>query len=248
MKQHAIICVGILFAAITFSAQAQDYIHKPLFSFEVFQEHVSKASIPGFTMPPELENLEDEGEFMAAYVAGNDVFMIKIETRWNTPWDTPPYHVDGKAAEFYIFNELAMLMIDLPELNSILTVGSNKIKNKTDLEEIARQTGFLQLEPTTVSWPGLIPEEYRIEGTLIEASEGEDFDTGIFSYQVHVTLVMSPLLKQSLYDLMEKYDGSEEMFVKFPDGTILNFPFHSIDEIDGYYAKDSWIKFVYYIP
>ncbi len=104
------------------------------------------------------------------------------------------------------------------------------------------------MTPDVVSWPSIIPPNYRIKGTLLEAKSSDGSDTGYYNAEVRVTLAMSAEVKNSLIKLMHDYDGSEEVFVRFPDGIILNFPFSSIDEIDDFYAKDSLIKFVYYIP
>ncbi len=139
-------------------------------------------------------------------------------------------------------------MIDLPETNSILTLASNKLIDITDFETIALQTGFLDLKSEIASWPQIIPAEYRIDGTLIEANASEGSDTGYYNTEARVTLIMSKTVKNSLIRLMEDFDGSEEIFISFPDGTILNFPFNSIEEIDDFYPPESLISFVYYIP
>ncbi len=233
---------------ITATTNAQDYERKSMITPEQFVEKVSGMNIPGFSGMPEYET-DEEDEFQAAFLQGNDVLIITLEARHRPPtWSASPYKLDGKDAEYVSMGGMGSLVVDLPETYSVLTIGSNKIKDKASLERIARETGLMQIASVSVAWPASVPEEYRLKGTLLEASEGEDFDTGVFSYQVRVTMVMSPLLKQSLNDLLRKFDGSEEMFVQFPDGTILNFPFHSIDEIDDDYPKDALIKFVYYIP
>jgi len=233
---------------ITSTTNAQDDERKSMITPEQFVEKVSGMKIPGFSGRPEIETDVDD-EFQATFLHGHDVVIIKLESRRVSPtWSASPYKLDGKDAEYVSMGGMGSLVVDLPETYSVLTIGSNKVQDKASLERIARETGLMQIAPASVAWPASVPEEYRIEGTLLEASEGEDFDTGAFSYQVRVTMVMSPLLKQSLNNLLGKFDGSEEVFVQFPDGTILNFPFHSIDEIDDDYPKDALIKFVYYIP
>ncbi len=249
-KVMNIVAFAIVFiVGSTNTVQAQDdLLLKPYFSFEVFQEQVSGVSVPGFRSVTEFEDNEYEGEYLAIYVNGEDVFFIKIEYRDTKGIDSPHFYLNDNAAEFYTMNDLTFLMVDLPAINSILTLGSNKLENKTDFEAIAHQTGFLELESEIASWPSIIPPAYRIEGTLIEVNASEGSDTGYYRAEARVALLMSETVKNSLLKLMQDFDGSEEVFIRFPDETILNLPFSSIEEIDDFYAPQSIIRFTYYIP
>ena len=116
----------VLLMAFGFSMSAQEYGRKSLITTDQFEKNVRGLSIPGFSGRPQFET-DEEDEFQAAYVQGNDVFMIKIEARHYPPgWSTSPYKLDGKDAEFGLMGQLAMLIIDLPETYSVLTLASTK--------------------------------------------------------------------------------------------------------------------------
>lgn len=230
------------------SLQAQDYQREPLITFEQFEEAISNLRIQGFGATPYIE--EDEGEYEAAFVQGNDVFMIKIEPRNHQPvWHKGSYKLDGKDAEFSLIANMGILIIDLPDTYSVLSLSSTKIKDKATLEKIARDTRFMQISPASANWPARIPAAYRIEGLLLESSDSAGSDAG-FSYEVRVVMVMSPQLKNSLFKLRNKcvFKGKEEVFLQFADGIILNLPFSDLEDIDDMYNTNEEIRFTYYIP
>lgn len=249
MKKTTIYVIAIIAGLIvSSSAKAQDFDRKSLITFEQFKEKVSGVNVPGFSGRPQIENEEDEGIFQAAFIKGNDMFLIKIEARHYSPgWTASPYKLEGKNAEFGLTAQLAMLIVDLPETYSVLTLVSNKIKDKATLEGIALETGFLQMAAESAGWPSSIPADYRLKGVLLEASEVEDLDTGVFSYQVRAKLIMSDQLKQSLLQLVNTYEDEGD-FLRFPNGIILNYPFSDIESMDEMYNEHDVITFTYYIP
>jgi hypothetical protein len=248
MKKTTIYVIAIIAGLIvSSSAKAQDFDRKSLITFEQFKEKVSGVSVPGFSGRPQIENEEDEGIFQAAFLKGNDMFLIKIEARHYSPgWTASPYKLDGKNAEFGLMAQLAMLLVDLPETYSVLTLVSNKIKDKATLEGVALETGFLQMAAESAGWPSHIPADYRLKGALLEATEGKDYDAG-FSYQVRAKLIMSDQLKQSLLQLVNTYEDEGD-FLRFPNGIILNYPFSDIESMDEMYNEHDVITFTYYIP
>ena len=244
-----LLIVVILLSVFSVISYAQDeLLQKPFFSFDEFKESVSGVSVPGFDGVSEWEDNQEEGEYLAIFLKGTAILFIKIEYREHKGMVESLYYLDGEGADFYTLNDLAMLMVDLPETNSILTIASNKLMTQVELEKIARQTGILDLEAPIAQWPAIIPAEFRIEGTLLEAKTSEGSDTGHYSSEVRVTLVMSDRVIKSLKQMLIDYDGSEEVFIRFPDGIILNLPLNGIDEIVDYYPKDSLIRFIYYMP
>ncbi len=138
-----LVVVSIFLAAFITTTQAQEeLLYKPFFTFEVFKEHVSRLSIPFFNKVSEFENYEDEGEYEALYLKGDDILLIKIEYREGKAKDMPQYLLDGKDTEFYNISGLGMLIIDLPDINSILTISSNKIKKKMNLKRLHAKPVF----------------------------------------------------------------------------------------------------------
>ena len=236
----------ITMLALTVSLQAMSTDRESLVSWEHFKELVRDLSIPGFSARPQFENDDMDG-FQAVYMQGNDLFMVKLKARNYQPgFSGTPYKLEGKEAEFMVMGQLGMLMVDLPESHSILTLASNKVKDQSAMEKIARETGLLEFTPASMDWPARIPSDYRLRGVLIDASEGRDYDAG-FSYQVRVTLMMSSQVKESLVEMAGRY-SDEGDFLRFPNGIILNYPFSELDSIDEMYGDNDEITFIYYTP
>lgn len=236
-----------LLLALVISVTAQDYDRQSMISFEQFREKVSGINIPGFNTRPQFDDELDD-ELSAVFVQGNDIFLIKTEARRYPPvWMDAPFDFDGKEAEFVVVGNMGMLMIDLPETYTVLTLASTRIKDQATLEKIARETGLMAIAPGSAAWPARIPADYRLAGTLLEAADSDGSDTGYFSGEVRVTLIMSPQLKESLMQMANKYDD-EGNFLRFPNGIILNYPFSDIEDMDEMYSEYDEIRFTYYIP
>ncbi len=240
------ICTLVLLFAMGISMTAQDYERKSMITPEQFIEKVRGMNIPGFSGRPQFET-DEEDEFQAAFMQGGNILLITLNARHRPPtWSASTYKLDGKDAEYVFRSGMGTLAIDLPETYSVLTIGSNKIKDKADLEQIARQTGLMQIAPVSVAWPASVREEYRLKGVLLEASQGPDHYVGL-RYMVQATLQMSSQVKESLLELMDRYEDQGD-FLQFPDGTILNYPFSDIESIDEMYGENVKITFTYYIP
>lgn len=91
---------------------------------------------------------------------------------------------------------LAMLIIDLPENYSVLTLISNNINDKATFENIAIRTDFMNIAQESALWPTRIPVDYRLKGVLLESSESKDYDAG-FSFKVKVEMVMCDMYKHN---------------------------------------------------
>jgi hypothetical protein len=247
MKKSNMLMLTVLAALlITATTNAQDYEPKSLITPEQFIEKVRGMNIPGFSGRLQFET-DEEDEFQAAFSQGGEIVIITLNARHRPPtWSVSPYKLDGKDAEYVFRNGMGTLAIDLPETYSVLTIGSNKIKDKAGLERIARETGFMRIAPESAGWPTRIPADYRLKGVLLEVTEGRDYDAD-FSYQVRATLIMSKQVLESLMELMGKYEDEGD-FLRFPDGTILNYPFSEIESIDEMYGENEKITFTYYIP
>lgn len=233
--------------ALIMSVSAQNYDRELLITFEQFKEKVSSVNIPGFSGKPQFDDELDD-EYQAAFIQGSDVFMITIEARHNPPvWMGSPYDLEGKSAEFVVMGNLGMLMIDLPEVFSTLTLASTKIKEKSTLERIARDTGLMDIKPASIAWPSSIPVDYRLSGTLLEAFDSSGSDADGFSREVRVTLIMSNELKLSLTEMAARF-VDEGNFLRFPNGIILNYPFSDIEDLDDMYSDYDEIRFLYYVP
>ncbi len=233
---------------ITATANAQDDDRKSMITTEQFVEKVRDMKVPGFSGRPQFET-DIEGEFQAAFIQGNDILLITLAARRVSPtWSGSPYKLDGKDAEYVLISSMGgmgTLAIDLPETYSVLTIGSNKIKDKATLEQVARQTGLMEIAPASVAWPVIVPEEYRLKGVLMEVSQGPDNYVGL-QYMVSADIVPSSELKESFIALVNKY-GDQGGFMNFPNGIILSFG-GGVDNIDEWFAEKDLVSFIYYIP
>ncbi len=247
MKKSKLLLLATIGLLITATTIAQDYERKSMVTVEQFVERVSSMSIPGFSGRPQFET-DEEDEFQAAFLQGNDILLITLAARRVSPtWSASPYKLDGKDAEYVSISGMGTLVIDLPETYSMLSIGSTKIKDKSTLEQIARQTGLMEITPASLSvaWPASVPEEYRLKGVLMEASEGPDHYAGL-RYMVSATIISSSELKESLIALANKY-GDQGGFMRFPNGIFLNFP-GEIESIDEWWGENEFVSFTYYIP
>jgi len=246
MKKSTMLVLAVLVVLlITATTNAQEYERKSMITPEQFVEKVRGMNIPGFSGRPEFET-DEEDEFQAAFLQGNDVLLITLEARHRPPtWSASPYKLDGKDAEYVSMGGMGTLVVDLPETYSVLTIGSNKIKDKATLEQIARQTGLMQIAPVSVAWPASVPEEYRLKGVLLEASQGPDHYAGL-KYMVSASIISGSQLKESLIALANKY-GDEGGFMRFPNGIILNYS-GEIENIDEWCRENDVVSFTYYIP
>ncbi len=226
---------------------AQGLNDEPPISFEQFREQVKNLRVPGFSGGPQME--QEEGEYTAAFVQGEEIFMIQLGHRMHPPeWSNSPYKFEGKDAEYVNIGWMNILAIDLPGIQAFLTLGSTKEVNQSDLEAIARQTGIMDLEiaQTTIPWPSRIPLAYRLQGELIKANEHDGKSEG-FSYIITVNLIFSQELRASLGEMIKDY-GNEGGFLVLPNGMILNFPFEELEGLDNRYSFNDRIAFSYYIP
>lgn len=249
MKLSTIIILPIIAVLLlSGNAKSQDFERKSLITFKQFTEKVSVLKIQGFSGKPQFESDDDEGEYSAYFIQGGESVVIKLEARHYPPaWTTGRYKLDGKDAEYGSLPNMGILTVDLPDTYSILNIGSTRIRDKAALEQIARQTGLMQITPVSAAWPVQIPDAYRLSGVLLETSAGSGSDADGFSNQISVTLIMSRQLKYSLIEMAEKYTDEGD-FLRFPNGMILNYPFSEIESIDEMYRDNDELTFIYYIP
>ncbi len=218
-----------------------------LVGFDRFTESVKNIKIAGFPGNAMIEIPdEDEREYTAHFISGKDVLGIKLEVRYYSPisQDTK-YIFNGYEADFAVMGQMAILIVDLPHLCTILTVLSNKIKDKPALERIAAETGIMELKPLMQSWPETIPSEYQLKGILLDNPVTKAVDG--YTYMVTVRMIMGTELKSSLVHLASIY-GDQEGFIQFPDGVILDYPSSEVNDIDDFHPENSIVEFYYYIP
>lgn len=227
----------------TVSAQEQMKI-----SFGEFSKIVKTLKITGFPTISEITEEEGEyAEYQAYFLTGNDMFSVKLEPRKGGPnWNGSPYLLDGKKAEFAVSGNLAMLFIDLPATESVLTLISNKIKEKQQFEQIAKKTGLLEKTPKTVAWPAEIPVAYRPDCVIVDIERVESSTEG-YTTEFFLTVLMSDNLKKSVKRLRAQFEDNGH-YVVFPDKSVLTSQFGELDDLDDCCADNEKVVISFQIP
>ncbi|MGE0019679.1 MAG: hypothetical protein AB7S72_08450 [Draconibacterium sp.] len=227
----------------TASAQEQMKI-----SFGEFSKIVKTLKIPSFPTLSEITEEEGEyAEYQAYFLIGNDMFSVKLEPRKGGPnWSGSPYLIDGKKAEYAISGNLAVLFIDLPAIECVLTLISNKIKEKQQFEQIAQETGLLEKTQKTVAWPPEIAAAYRPDCIIVDIERIESTIDGITT-EYFLTVLMSDGLKQSVKKLRNQYEDNGH-YIVFTDKTVLTSQFGELDDLDDCCAENEKVVISFQIP
>jgi hypothetical protein len=217
-------------------------------SFGEFKNIVKSLQITGFPTLSEITEEEGEyAEYQANFLSGNDMFSVKLEPRKGGPtWSSTPYLLDGKKAEFALAGSLAMLFIDLPALESILTLISNKIKDKQKLEQIALKTGLIEQKFASLTWPSEIPAAYRPDCIIIDIERIESTIDGITT-EYFLTVLMSDELKQSVKRLRSHYEDNGH-YIVFSDKSALTSQFGHLDDLDNCCQDNDKLVISFQIP
>ncbi len=245
VKLERILCLLIFILLLNNIAQAQVNM---LVSFTEFEAIVKSLKVTGFSSVSEITEEQGEyAEYQAYFISGNEMFSVKLEPRKGGPtWSSQPYLLDGKKAEFAVTGNLSMLFVDLPAIESVLTLISNKIKDKQQLEQIARKTGLLEKTPKAVAWPSEIPVAYRPDCTIVSSKKYES-DVDGYTTDFVITVVMDDKLKASIRRLRSAYEDNGH-YIAFPDATLLTTRFGELDDLNSCCENGEKIELTFNLP
>jgi hypothetical protein len=118
--------------------------------YEQFVEKIRTLNIPGFSGLPEIDQYPDGSGYTASFMKDGEGSNIMLVERPPKPdWWGEPYKLDGKDAQYIDHGGLSTITIDLTEIQSMLIISSTTILDKATLEQIARQTGLMQISPVS---------------------------------------------------------------------------------------------------
>lgn len=223
-----------------------------LYTYENFKKLVKALKVDGFTLISITSGESSSDEYEATYKnsKGNYLF-IKIgsfatsEPVWMDENNT--YLFEGRKAEFASAGTIHGLVIFLPQIEAEFSVMATVNLGKESFESIAKNSGFIDVEPQTAEWPTDIAADHKFDGYLIEVEIGPTSADG-FSKEMLATMLLTDELQKSYKKTFDSYyDGMVDHIV-FPNGTYLIPP-------GGYYGNDLYetyekydrIEFSYYI-
>ncbi len=240
--------IWLLFGVYLLVSNMGSAQEKMKISFVKFSEMVKTLKISGFPTLSEITEEEGEyAEYQAYFLTGNDMFSVKLEPRKGGPnWSSSPYLLDGKKAEFAVSGNLSMLFIDLPAIESVLTLISNKIKEKQQLEQIAQKTGLLEKTQKSVAWPSEIAAAYRPDCVIVDIERVESTIDGITT-EYFLTVLMSEGLKQSVKKLRNQYEDNGH-YIVFPDRSALTSQYGELGDLDDCCADNEKVVISFQIP
>jgi len=223
-----------------------------LYTYENFKKKVKALKVDGFTLISITSGESNSDEYEATYKnsKGNYLF-IKIgsfatsEPVWMDENST--YIFEGRKTEFSSAGTIHGLVIFLPQIEAEFSVMATTNLGKDTFEEIAINTGFINVEPETVAWPAGIPEDHKFAGYLIEVEIGPTSADG-FSQEMFATMILTDELQKSYKKTFNTYYDEMSDHIVFPNGTYLIPP-------GGYYGDDLYetykmydrVEFEYYI-
>ncbi len=219
-----------------------------LTSFDEFLTAAKKGASPQFS---ELIEASVEAYELPEYHAdfsngGQGILTFKLEARRGSVWMNGPYAFHETQAEFTVMGGLAMLLIELPDLDAMLMIASNKLMEKHLLEAVAEKSMFLNLMPSAISWPVVISEEFQLKGTLIDV---EVFDSSTDGYrkEIAITMLMSNALKTSLAQLRSQFDDNES-YIVFTDKSMLTSSYGDLNDLNTCCQDGQRVVLTYFLP
>lgn len=223
-------------------------------TFENFKKHVKALTVNDFTLISITAGEDSDKEYVATYKNKSGSYLfVKIgelatsEPIWYDIENT--YLLDERKAEYSNTSLIYGLTIHLPQIEAEMSVHALIDLGKSNFEAIARQSGFLTIEPETIAWPAILPETHKFKGWLLEI-EIYDYDEGEeFSKQMDVTMMVNDDLAASYKEKYNTYYDEKSNHIVFPDGTYMIVPDQYYDDnIYNIYKKYDRITFHYYLP
>lgn len=238
------IILAVLAVGLVFSTFAQPIA----ISFSDFAAMAGSLKIQGFSSPFEITEEEDEfNRYAAAFLNSKEFVYVKLDPRkGGVLWQGAPYKLGKWDAEYAFLRTQATLAIDLPAIEAILMITSNKFTDQADLEAIAYQTGLLQREFTALSWPDEIPVAFRPDCVIVEVERVESSTDG-YTTEYFLTVLMSDELKQSVKRLRSQYEDNGH-YIVFSDKSVLTSQFGHLDDLDTCCRDDEKLVISFQIP
>lgn len=238
------IIMAVLAVGFGFSVLAQPIA----ISFSDFSEIAGSMQIQGFSSPFEITEEEDEfNRYAATFLNTKDFVYIKLDPRkGGVVWQDAPYKLGKWDAEYAFLRTQATLAIDLPAIEAVLRISSNKFTDQADLEAIARQTGLLDRDFAALRWPDEIPEAFRPECVIVDVERVESSTEGYIT-EYFLTVLMSKELKQSVKRLRSQYEDNGH-YIVFSDKTALTSQFGHLDDLDTCCRDDEKLVISFQIP
>jgi len=226
-----------------------------LLTFGNFKKQIKSLTISNFMLISITAGESGSHEYEATYKNKEGKYLfVKIgelattEPIWLNPHNTY-YLVEERKAEYGNSGYIYGLTIHLPQLEAEMGVYATTDLGKSEFEKIANQSGFLIIDPETVSWPANIPANHKLAGWLLDVSIGDYYDTPGFSKQMDATMMLNDELAQAYKNAYNTYYDDETNHIVFPNGTYLIVPSDYFNnDIYGIYEKYDRITFHYYLP
>ena len=234
----------VLAVGLCFSTFAQPIA----ISFSEFTEMVNSLKILGFSTPFEITEEEDEfNRYAATFLNTKEFVYVKLDPRkGGVVWQGAQYKMGKCDAEYAFLRTQATLAIDLPAIEAILSVTSNKFTDQADLEAIALQTGLLEREFAALSWPDEIPVAFRPDCLIVDIERIESTQDGITT-EYFLTVLMSDRLRQSVRRLRSQYEDNGH-YIVFSDKSALTSQFGDLDDLDTCCKDDDKVVISFQIP
>ncbi|MCD6660956.1 MAG: hypothetical protein LT105_12405 [Lentimicrobium sp.] len=238
------IIMAVLAFGFGFSVLAQPIA----ISFSDFSEIAGSMQIQGFSSPFEITEEEDEfNRYAATFLNTKDFVYVKLDPRkGGVVWQDTPYKLGKWDAEYAFLRTQATLAIDLPAIEAILMISSNKFTDQADLEAIARQTGLLDRDFAALRWPDEIPEAFRPECVIVDVERVESSTEG-YTTEYFLTVLMSEELKKSVKRLRSQYEDNGH-YIVFSDKSVLTSQFGHLDDLDTCCRDDEKLVISFQIP
>lgn len=116
-------------------------------TYKQFVQKVRALKIPGFSGSPRTDQYPDGSAYEARFKRGEEGTSILLMANKEPDWFGEPYKLDGKNAQYLDHGGMSTITIYLPDIQAVLFIGSTTILDKAGLEQIALQTGLMQISP-----------------------------------------------------------------------------------------------------
>lgn len=228
-----------------------------LLTFENFKKMIKALKISDFTLMSITAGEDGSKEYKATYKnKDNKYFYIKIEEgNYHSPvepiWGNSDntYFIDDRKAEYFSEQTIHGLTIFLPQIEAYMMVYATTDLGKEKFESLAKESGFLKVNPETVNWPTEIPENQKLNGFLVSVEYGDYNDSDGFSKLLIATILLTDELEKSFYEKHKSFYEENSGYIAFPDGTYLELPDQNVENsLYNTYKKYERIEFNYYIP
>lgn len=208
-------------------------------------EKIANALEPsGFGAPSEV--CDEDGELIAIFQKGKQFLRMKAAPGHRRARFDNPYLFEGHSAEFASIDGQSILIVYLKALDTLLTIHSNSLSTKAELEDLTRKTGLLTKLPAAVAWPSEIPQNQRVAGRVLRVEKDPSQAEG-YSTDYTITMLMSPELRKSFDAMLSKEEHSGG-YLFFKDQTTLSHNRGEIEDLSRSSSDGDKVVFTYSIP